>query len=141
VAGFFEDLPVLMTVLLGVSALVLSGAWVSRENAARCLEDQLNEVARDICRSVLHEVISEWGETPRVSTLIGVDILSIADVEARKHSFSVTLAFLFPNQTTVTTVTCGDVSKALTTGFARLPFNALTELGLVVPMEVRAIAW
>jgi len=141
VAGFFEDLPVLMFVLMGTTVLVISGAWVSRENAARELEAELDEVAHDITTALLGTVMCEWGPTPRVSSLRGMDILSIASRGAAEHSFWVTVALVHPCTGTIATASRGEVSKALSTGFACMPFNALDDRGLVAVMEARVIVW
>jgi|GEM_PF-1692842 len=141
VAGFFEDLPVLMTVLLGVAAIVFAGTWVAKQNQERSADEELSEVAGDICRAVLTRVAMDLGDTPRLSSLADVDFLQIGEKEARGHSFSVTVAMLFPEQRIVASAIVGDPSDAISTGFACLPFNALDDHGLSVPMEVRTIAW
>jgi hypothetical protein len=141
VAGFFEDLPVLLFVLMGVTVLVASAAWASRENADRELEKELDETARHVVRALLGSVLKQFGPTPRVSSLDGVDILSIVSDEARGYSFSVTVSSLCPASGIVRAATAGEVSTAVRTGFASLPFNALDERGLVVILEVRTIVW
>ena len=118
-----------------------SAAWASHENAARELEDELDETARRVVRALLGSAVSQFGFTPRMSSLDGMDILSIATNEASGHSFSITVSILYPDSGVVRVATAGEVSTTLHTGFASLPLNALDERGLVVILEVRAIVW
>lgn len=141
VAGFFEDLPVLLFVLVGVTVLVVSATWVTRERAARDLEVELDGIARDITRELLGSVVSQFGASTRMSSLTGMDILSVVTGEARGRSFCVTVSCLHPDVAVVIAETSGEPSTALCTGFARSLFNALDDRGLVSILEVRTIVW
>ena len=141
VAGFFEDLPVLLFVLMGVMVLVASATWVSQERASANLESELEEIARDITKALLRSIAWQHGSVPRLSSVSGMDTVSVAEEVAQLRSFAVTVASLHPEIVTVATVTRGEPSAATSTGFARLLFNALDDAGLVCLLEVRAVVW
>ena len=141
VAGFFEDLPVLMFVLIGASVLVMSGAWVARQNAIRQLEQELDDTADTVVRRVLGSILSKWGETPRVTSLLGLDLAAIVSEESRGHEYAFAIASLHPEPEVFVTANNGDPSRVVRTGFASALFNALDERGLVLILEVRAIVW
>ncbi len=143
VAGFFEDLPVLMFVLVGVSVLVLSAAWVARENAERQAEESLDEAARRIAGNLIASFLTEPGSMPRVSSLEGRNLSEAVTriMPAAVSGFSVAVSQLYPGPVAINAQMYGDEAEGSRTGFARAVFNGVDDHGLVLVLEVRIIVW
>ncbi len=140
VAGFFEDLPVLMFVLLGVSALVMSGTWVAKTNATHDLEEELDGAALRIVQRLL-VMARDWSQMPRICSLAGMNISASVALETDGYGYAISVACLHPTSEMLTSATQGDVGDVGLTGFARTLFNAIDDQGLVRILEVQVIVW
>ncbi len=141
VAGFFEDLPVLMFVLAGVSCLVMSGAWVATETAERDMEASIRNSAVRYARDLVLSLTSEWGTIPQVTSIMAKNLTSRAEPDPTVCGFTVSVALLGPNQSVLVAESRGKALDASCTGFARVVFNAIDERGLVQILEARVIVW
>ena len=141
VAGFFEDLPVLMLVLAGVTVLVASSACVSHQNAAAEAEMNLDETAQDMIQSLLRTIRTQIGPEPRIPSLEGTGLQSAVADFSEGRSFSLTIAGVYPVKHLVVAVTVGDPGSACSTGFACAQFIALDDQGFSVILEARVIVW
>lgn len=141
VAGFFEDLPVLMFVLVGVSVLVMSAAWVHGELAERELETELDHEARRLAECVVASFRSYWGVAPRLASIQEQNLSSVIGLPSGSYGCAVAVAITCPNPSVLATFAEGDLAEALRTGFAKILFNAVDDHGLVLILEVRVIVW
>lgn len=141
VAGFFEDLPVLMFVLVGVSVLVMSAAWVQQESAERDLEIQLDDGARRLAEDVVASFRSCWGFVPRVASIQGKNLSSVVALPSDGYGCAVSVAIIHTNPSVLATYAEGGLGEASVTGYARILFNAEDDCGLVLILEVRVIVW
>jgi hypothetical protein len=141
VAGFFEDLPVLMFVLVGVSVLVMSAAWAQQESVDRELDSELDDVARRVAESVVASFRSDCGAVPRVASIEGKNLSPVVELPSGCHGCAATAAILHPNPSVLATYLEGDVGEVLRTGYSRILFNAVDDHGLILILEVRIIVW
>jgi hypothetical protein len=143
VAGFFEDLPVLIFVLSGVVAMVLTGVFVSERLAAARMDQQLDEVATRIVDSVVAELLFSSGpDTPPTTAFIcAFNYSDMACQFSEGRAFSLSVFSLHPSFCQMVNVcsTRGDTPRS--SGYASEMLNALSDDGLCMVLEVRAVVW
>jgi hypothetical protein len=143
VAGFFEDLPVLMFVLTGVFILVAAGVWTSNALEAQRARDRLEALAEDLVNEIVLEVEARLGgeSFPAVSALSNLNLSRLAVGVLSAHHCSVAMVERYPEVRWLvhwSDETSDSPIQAI--GAARL-LNALDDHLMVVVVEVRAIVW
>lgn len=143
VAGFFEDLPVLMFVLVGVATLVLCGTWVSRNLNAVQVQEELDSLAEDLVNSVVSQLLRPEtpGLMPSVSSAQNVDIPDIASRVVGERHYLIAIISRYPSYTWLNTGSDNDTTLPNATGYCSQLLNVLDGYGRTVLLEVRAIVW
>jgi hypothetical protein len=143
VAGFFEDLPVLMFVLTGVFIVVAAGVWTSNTLEAQRMRDRLEALAEGLVNEVVLETEARLGgeSFPTVSALSHLNLSHLAEGVLPAHHCSIAIIERYPEARWL--VHWPDEtpdSPIQAVGAARL-LNAFDEHLMVVVVEVRAIVW
>jgi len=143
VAGFFEDLPVLMFVLSGVVALVLTSVFVSERMTADRMDEQLDVVAKRIVDSVASEMLFSCGPDvlPTVASICAFNYSDMVSQLSDGRSFALSVFSLHPSFGCMFNISCGESSAPQSTGYASELLNALGDNGLIVVLEVRVVVW
>lgn len=143
VAGFFEDLPVLMFVLTGVFIVVAAGVWTSNTMEAQRMRDRLEALAEGLVNEVVLETEARLGgeSFPTVSALSHLNLSHLAGGVLPAHRCSIAIIERYPEARWL--VHWPDETPDFpiqAVGAARL-LNAFDEHLMVVVVEVRAIVW
>jgi hypothetical protein len=143
VAGFFEDLPVLMFVLTGVFIVVAASVWTSNTLEAQRMRDRLEALAEGLVNEVVLETEARLGgeSFPTVSALSNLNLSHVAGGVLSAHRCSIAVIERYPEVRWL--VHWSDEtpdSPIQAVGAARL-LNAFDEHLMVVVVEVRAIVW
>ncbi len=143
VAGFFEDLPVLMFVLAGVATLVLCGTWVSRNLNTVQVQEELDSLAETLVDSLLSRLLRPEtpGLIPPVSSAQDVNIAAIASSVAGERHYLVAIIARYPSYAWLNSCSDNDTSIPNVTGYCSRLLNVLDGYGRTVMLEVRAIVW
>jgi len=143
VAGFFEDLPVLMFVLSGVVALVLTSVFVSERMTADRLDEELDAVAKRIVDSVASEMLFSCGPDvlPTVASIGAFDYSDLVSQLSGGRGFALSVFSLHPSFGCILNISGGQRSAPRSTGYASELLNALGDNGLNMVLEVRVIVW
>lgn len=142
-AGFFEDLPVLMFVLSGVVALVLTSVFVSERMSADRLDEQLDAVANRIVDSVASEMLFSCGPDvlPTVASICAFDYTDLVSQLSDGRGFALSVFSLHPSFVCMLNFSSNQSSAPRSTGYASELLNALGDNGLNMVLEVRVIVW
>jgi hypothetical protein len=143
VAGFFEDLPVLMFVLTGVFIVVAAGVWTSNVLEVQRMRDRLEAQAEGLVNEVFLDIEARLGgeSLPTLSALSNLNLSHVAGGVLPAHRCSIAIIERYPEVRWL--VQWSDetsVSSIQAVGAARLR-NAFDEHQMVVVIEVRAIVW
>ena len=143
VAGFFEDLPVLMFVLTGVFIVVAAGVWTSNTLEAQRMRDRLEALAEGLVNEVVLETEARLGgeSFSTVSALSHLNLSHLAGGVLPAHRCSIAIIERYPEARWL--VHWPDEtpdSPIQAVGASRL-LNAFDEHLMVVVVEVRAIVW
>ncbi|MCX6658541.1 MAG: hypothetical protein NTY62_07670 [Euryarchaeota archaeon] len=143
VAGFFEDLPVLMFVLTGVFIVVAAGVWTSNTLEAQRIRDGLGALAEGLVNEAFLEVEARLGgeSFPTVSALSNLNLSHLAGGVLPAHRCSIAIIERYPEvRWLVHWFDETPDSPIQAVGAAKL-LNALDDHLMVVVVEVRAIVW
>lgn len=143
VAGFFEDLPVLMFVLTGVFIVVAAGVWTSNALETQRMRDGFEKLAEGIVNEVVLEIEARLGgeSLPTLSALSNLNLSHVAGGAVSAHCRSIAIVERYPEARWL--AHWSDVasdSPVQAVGAATL-LNAFDEHLMVVVVEVRAIVW
>lgn len=143
VGGFFEDLPVLALVLLGVFLLVSTSALVSQELSGRRESERLGSVAEDILNAIMVHLTSGdlTGHMPTVPAMRQIDLRALADPVANCAGYCASIVSIHPRTEWLSSATAGDILVAQHVAYAGGFLNALLEDGSVAILEVKVLAW
>jgi hypothetical protein len=143
VAGFFEDLPVLMFVLVGVATLVLCGTWVTRNLNAVQAQEELDSLAEDLMNSVMSRLLRPEtpGLMPSLSSAQNVDLSDIASRVVGEKHYLIAIIARYPSYTWLNTGSDNDTGLPNTTGYCSRLLNVFDGYGRTIMLEVRAIVW
>jgi hypothetical protein len=143
VAGFFEDLPVLMFVLSGVVALVLTSVFVSERMTAERMDEQLDVVAKRIVDTVASEMLFSCGPDvlPTVASICAFNYSDIVSQLSDGRGFALSVFSLQPSFACILNTSSDQGSAPRSTGYASELLNALGDNGLTIVLEVRVIVW
>jgi len=143
VAGFFEDLAVMVFVLAGVSLLISAYVWSSMIAQAQTEQERLDYLAEDFVTRVVSQAM-ETGEGPAgpsVSVLRGLDLPAVAQESLVGRCVAASISVLHPYHQLVISFSSTDPCDALLTGYSVELMNAVDEAGMVVISEVRCVVW
>jgi hypothetical protein len=143
VAGFFEDLPVLMFVLTGVFIVVAAGVWTSHSLAAQRMRDRLDALAEGLVNEIVLEIEEPLGgeSFPSVIALSQLNLSNLAWGAISPHRCSIAIIERYPEVRWLvqwSNETCDSSLQAV--GAAKL-LNAFDEHLTVVVVEVKVIVW
>lgn len=142
VAGFFEDLPVLAIILVGVSVLVASGVNLARHELAERSETHLDFMSEKLLDSILSEIASiSPGLPPFASALASMNLTVCASSLPSWLCYCVSVVQLHPEPTWVLTAGYPTSLCQTSTGYSSTIINASLENGLVGVFEVKVIVW
>jgi hypothetical protein len=143
VAGFFEDLPVLMFVLSGVAALVLTSVFASERMAANRMDEQLDAVAKRIVDSVTSEMLFSCGPDvqPSVTAICAFNYSELVSQLSDGRGFALSILSLHPSFGRMLNISSDQRSMPRSTGYACGLLNAMDANGLSIVLEVRVVVW
>ena len=143
VAGFFEDLPVLMFVLSGVVTLVLTSVFVSERISEDRLDDQLDAVAKRMVDSVASEMLFSCGPDvlPTVTSIRALNCSGLVSPLSEGRGYALSVFSMHPSFGCLLSFSSNQSSAPRSTGYASRLLNALGDDGLCVILEVRVIVW
>jgi hypothetical protein len=143
VGGFFEDLPVLALVLLGVFLLVSTSGLASRELSGRRELERLESVAEDIAKAILGHLSSGdgTGHMPTVQAMRQLNLRALADPVASCAGYCASVVLMHPSTEWLSSATTGDILAAQHVVYAGGFLNAALEDGSVAIVEVNVLAW
>lgn len=143
VAGFFEDLPVLMFVLTGVFIVVAAAVWTSTTLETQRLRYRLEALAEGLVNEVVLDIQTRLGgeSVPTVDGLSHLNLSHLAGGVPPSIRFSVAIIERYPEIRWLAHSFEGNFDSPVSAvGAARL-LNALDENLMVAAVEVRAIVW
>lgn len=143
VAGFFEDLPVLMFVLVGVATLVLCGTWVSRNLNAVQVQEELDSLAEDLVDSVVSRLLRPEtpGLIPSVSSAQNFNISDVASKVVGERHYMIAFIARYPSYTWLNAGSDNETALPIATGYCSRLLNVLDGCGRTIMLEVKAIVW
>jgi hypothetical protein len=143
VAGFFEDLPVLMFVLSGVVALVLTSVFVSERMTADWMDEQLDVVAKRIVDSIASEMLFSCGPDvlPTVDSICAFNYSDKVSQMSDGRSYALSVFSLHPSFGCLLDICSDQNATPRSTGYASELLNALDDTGLTIILEVRVVVW
>lgn len=143
VAGFFEDLPVLMFVLGGVLVLVLSSVWVSRIEVEQRMVEELERSAEALADGLLARVRGQaYGAVdPSIPSIECLDLSRLTADLAGNLGRSVAFVELYPEARWVISWSTGNSTGVSMTGSHSALFNVRDAWGNTAVMEVRVVVW
>ena len=143
VAGFFEDLPVLMFVLTGVFIVVAAGVWTSNTLEAQRVRDRFEVLAAGLVNEVVLEIEARLGGRafPTVSALSHLNLSHLVGGVLPAHRCSIAIIERYPEVRWLVRWSDETPDSAIQTVGAAKLLNAFDEHLMVVVVEVRAIVW
>jgi hypothetical protein len=143
VAGFFEDLPVLMFVLTGVFIVVAAGVWTSNTLEAQRMRDRFESLAEGLVNEVVLEIEARLGgeSLPTVSALSNLNLSHLAGGAMSAHRCSVAIIERYPEARWLVHWSDETADSPVQAVGAATLLNAFDEHLMVVVVEVRVIVW
>lgn len=138
IGGFFEDLPVLVIVVSGFLVLASAATWASGQLTESRDSAQLSELAHRLSDAVLAEILQS--QVPSIRSLAELNMSQLAESSDMIDAL-VTILEIYPRVLYIVSQGEGPSEVNAPTGFSREYFNAITDEGLVAPMELRVIVW
>ena len=141
VGGFFEDLPVLVFVLAGVSVLVSSAVWAEQELARDRADAELEFAAEILVGAVCAHLFPADGVLPTVDSLRTCNLSQVSLAAAPGQGCAVAVRERYPADLLLYNESVGcSVVPDVVASASRL-MNAVDSRGLTVVVEVRASVW
>lgn len=143
VGGFFEDLTVLLFVLVGVAVVVSAGIWATQDATEARAGEELGLLAQDILTEVLSEISypESLGYTPTLDHIRGLDLLGISERIRPDCRFCISVVEHHPERAWLCSATRGWPEAAADTGYASGFGNALDSTGMIAVVEVMVLVW
>jgi len=142
VAGFFEDIPVLIIILTGVSSLVLSGVMASERITAVTVQRGLDELAeRLVCWIAIWVHPDQGIEHASLASFMSVNITRGASEVLDDESYKVAVVQRLPRLEWIRSASNSEAADLLNTGYASGLFNARLGDGTIGVVEVAAFVW
>lgn len=143
VGGFYEDLPVLLFVLLGVFVLVSASVFASGQLSERRELDWMEGIAEEVLTAILSHLTSAdgVGYTATMAAMREMGLDSLAGMAARDACYCVNVVAIHPRTEWLCSAARGDPGSAVLTGLARALLNAVCDDGSTGIVEVTVLAW
>jgi hypothetical protein len=141
VGGFFEDLPVLIFILAGVSVLVSSAVWAEQEIAQERSSAELEFASEMLLEAVCADLFQEEGVLPTVDSLKGYNLSEDVLEAAGDRGCAVAIRECYPACELLSSTSVGDASIPVEVSSASRLMNAIDAQGLTVVVEVRVCVW
>lgn len=143
VAGFFEDIPVLMFVLAGVASLAFSGLVAAEAREEGRLQSELENAAQSLADNIIDRLCNPQGiggSAPSCESVDGTDFSLLAAELSNGYACGIGLVRLYPTfEWLHTTPRADDLPHS--TGFGARLLNAIDTSGLEVVLELRVVVW
>lgn len=140
VAGFFEDIPVLLIVLAGVMSLVLSGVIAAEREQRIGDQRQLDLLASRLIDSVAIEAAPDPSiEHASVVVFASLNLTRCAANVLDDEAFRISVIQLYPSMEWIRTSSLDPQIRDV--GYASRLFNARLDDGSVGVLEVAAFVW
>jgi hypothetical protein len=142
VGGFFEDLPVLIFVLAGVSLLIVSGVRISSLRGDLEEDSALRYAAGMLVQRIAAAVGESGLGSPTVESFNGTRIAILANETVARFSYSVSIVMRYPEVEWI--LVCKGEHSVQTPSRAAsdsMFLNAIDENGRSVIVEVTAVVW
>lgn len=143
IGGFFEDLTVLLFVMVGVAVIVSAAVWTAHDAMDVRAENELDLLAEELLTGMLIEISrpESLGYAPTLDHIKGLDLLAIATGIDPDCGFCMSAAERHPEHAWLCSATRGLPDGAVDTGFASGFVNSLDPTGRVVVVEVMVLVW
>lgn len=142
VAGFFEDLPVLLIILAGVSVLVLSGVTAGERLAELENQAELESLAsRFVIAMAVSLAADPSVEHASMSSVRSLNISRCASDALDAESWSAAVVLLSPSVTWLRTESRTGFEPTTRTGYSSVLLNVVMDDGIVGVVEVKALVW
>lgn len=141
VAGFFEDLPVLLLVLAGVSSVALTGAWCTDQQADAARQEGLSAAAEALVRAAVLVASDGGPSTLTVGSLFALEPEDLEVNAAGCVGWAVVIEVLHPvgDRHEISFDGLDDLPPDL--GYACELVNAVYEGDMTAVVEVTGVAW
>ena len=142
VAGFFEDLPVLLFVLAGVMTLVVSSTFAAERFDAQKRQKELDESAQDIADAIVRCIELSAGSNglPLVSAVSSMNI-SNKVAQTGGCDFAASVFIVHPLVKLVIYYSTDPDALPKLTGSSLRFMNAIDDQGEIIIVEVRTVVW
>ncbi|MBN1677957.1 MAG: hypothetical protein JW880_05400 [Candidatus Thermoplasmatota archaeon] len=143
IGGFFEDLPVLLFVLLGVFVLISASVIVSDRMSEQRRIDWLGSVADDILADILLRVTcaDAVGYSLTVAGMREMRLEAATEAAAGDAYYCASVVMLHPSVEWLCSAAKGDPRTASNAGFAETLFSAISDDGSTAIVRVTVLAW
>ncbi|HEX7391830.1 MAG TPA: hypothetical protein VF374_02630 [Thermoplasmata archaeon] len=143
VGGFFEDLTVLLFVMVGVAVIVSAGVWTAHDAMDGRVEEELGILAEELLTAVLREISppETIGHAPSIEHITGLDLFAVAAEIDSDCQFCISATEHHPEHAWLCSATRGLPEGALRTAYASGFVNALDPMGMVAVVEVMVLVW
>jgi hypothetical protein len=142
VAGFFEDLPVLLIILAGVSLLVLSGAEAAQRSAVQDAQAELESLA---CRFIGSMIVSlnldHSIEHVSLASVMSLNLTRCACDALDRESWSAAIVLLSPEHRWLRSESVTGSDRPVRTGYSSVLLNVVLDSGAVGVVELMVIVW
>lgn len=140
VAGFFEDLPVLVIVLSGAMILASTATWVSREVSDARNSEILVDRAQLLASRIMTEIRNGHAEAqvPTIRSLQGLNLSRILE-DSEAAVAAVSIQMVYPRAEFVVGLDTKPSDQPRSSGYCSEHFNAMTDKGLAAVLELRVI--
>jgi hypothetical protein len=141
VAGFFEDLPVLIIVLAGVSILVSSAVVASERISERRAQIDLELLAERMLDRMMTSLRDAQDGTILTSSIGSLNISRCSEGYRSGYAYAVGFVQCYPDTEWLRSETSSGAVLAHATGYASRLFNAAGSGGRIVVVEVSVLVW
>jgi len=142
VAGFFEDLPVLLFILAGALTIVISSLSASQVVVLSGEEKELDHLANRCVELLLSEVFGDGqGVAVTVGSVCSTRLYQVAEDFLDSRCFSMGIVMLHPELRWLSQDDCKSRGGSERASAASRLFNALTDDGKTAILVVRIIVW
>lgn len=141
VGGFFEDLPVMLFVLAGVSSMIMTGVFAGEEISRAREKEELSFIAVHMADGLVSHC---WPAEERLPTLVHIRQLDIVDIcrsLASGRHFAAVMIMHHPGYELLCQGSDSVREPACDAGSATRLLNALDENGVIAIVEARVVVW
>jgi hypothetical protein len=141
VGGFFEDLPVMIFVLAGVSSLIMTGVFASEEISRARESEELSYIAVHMVDGLVSHSQPNDGVMPTLGHIRALNASEICGGLACGRHFAATMIMRHPGYELLCQGSDSVRGSACDAVSATRLLNALDENGVIAIVEARVVAW